>query len=152
MKIVVQRVSEASCYIEGKCHASIGKGLVLLVCLEKEDENEESRLKQMADKLVKLRIFEDTQGKMNLSIKEVQGEILSISQFTLAANVRKGNRPSFEQALKPELAKMYYLQFNDYLRQLGCSVKEGRFAADMKIHLCNDGPVTLYMDTKTCLK
>ena len=146
MRIVIQRVSEASVEIEGKIYGEIKKGFLLLVGIE--DADTEEILEKMAAKISKLRIFEDEEGKMNLSIEQVSGSILSISQFTLYADTHKGNRPSFTLAGKPEYAKEMYLRFNHLLRKKGISVEEGIFGADMKVKLINDGPVTIWLDSK----
>lgn len=145
MKVVVQRVTEASVTIDGEVHGQIGHGFLLLVGVS--DEDTEEVIKKVADKIAKLRIFEDENGKMNLALPAVNGEILSISQFTLFADCAKGNRPSFAKAGKPEHAKALYLYFNEYLRSLGLKVEEGIFAADMKVRLLNDGPVTILLDS-----
>ena len=146
MKVVIQRVSEASVTIDGEIHGKINKGFLLLVGIQ--DEDTEEVIHKMADKIYRLRIFEDENEKMNLSLAQVGGEILSISQFTLYADCRKGNRPSFSLAGKPEYAKKMYLAFNEYLRSLGLKVDEGIFGADMKVRLLNDGPVTILLDSK----
>jgi D-aminoacyl-tRNA deacylase len=146
MKVVIQRVSEASVTIDGEIHGKINKGFLLLVGIQ--DEDTEEVIHKMADKIYRLRIFEDENEKMNLSLAQVGGEILSISQFTLYADCRKGNRPSFSLAGKPEHAKKMYLAFNEYLRSLGLKVDEGIFGADMKVRLLNDGPVTILLDSK----
>ena len=145
MKIVIQRVSEASVTIDGTVHGKIGKGFLLLVGVTDADNEQTAR--KMADKLSKLRIFEDEQGKMNLSLTQVGGEILSVSQFTLLADCRKGNRPSFTGAGSPEHAEKLYLYLNEYLRNLGFTVEEGIFGAEMKVRLLNDGPVTILLDS-----
>ena len=145
MKIVIQRVSEASVTIDGTVHGKIGKGFLLLVGVTDADNEQIAR--KMADKLSKLRIFEDEQGKMNLSLTQVGGEILSVSQFTLLADCRKGNRPSFTGAGSPEHAEKLYLYLNEYLRSLGFTVEEGIFGAEMKVRLLNDGPVTILLDS-----
>ncbi|MBR2668188.1 MAG: D-tyrosyl-tRNA(Tyr) deacylase [Solobacterium sp.] len=145
MKIVIQRVSEASVTIDGTVHGKIGKGFLLLVGVTDADNEQTAR--KMADKLSKLRIFEDEQGKMNLSLTQVGGEILSVSQFTLLADCRKGNRPSFTGAGSPEHAEKLYLYLNEYLRSLGFTVEEGIFGAEMKVRLLNDGPVTILLDS-----
>ena len=145
MKVVVQRVKEASVTIDGNVHGAIEKGYLLLVGISNEDD--ETIVYKMADKIRKLRIFEDENGKMNLSLDQVQGEILSISQFTLFADCSKGNRPSFSNAGSPEHASALYLKFNDYLRTQGLKVEEGIFGADMKVKLLNDGPVTILLDS-----
>ena len=146
MKIVVQRVKEASVTIDGQIHGSINQGYLLLVGIC--DEDDESIVSKMAEKVKKLRIFEDEEGKMNLSLEQVQGDILSISQFTLFADCTKGNRPSFTKAGSPSHAKRLYEVFNEELRNLGIHVEEGIFGADMKVRLLNDGPVTIILDSK----
>jgi D-tyrosyl-tRNA(Tyr) deacylase len=146
MRVVVQRVSEASVTIDGEVHGKIGKGFLLLVGIV--DEDNEAVARKMADKIAKLRIFTDENDKMNLALKAVDGDILSISQFTLYADASKGNRPSFAKAGKPEHASRLYLYFDEYLRSLGFKVEEGIFAADMKVRLLNDGPVTILLDSE----
>jgi D-tyrosyl-tRNA(Tyr) deacylase len=146
MKVVLQRVSEARVTVEGEVVGTIGNGLLLLVGVGQEDG--ESDLIWMADKLAGLRIFEDEAGKMNLSVEDVQGAILSVSQFTLYGDCRKGKRPNFMAAAKPELAESIYKQFNDRLRTRGLTVETGRFGAMMDISLVNDGPVTLILDSR----
>ncbi len=144
MRLTVQRVSEASCTVEGELISSIGQGYMVLVGFS-VDDNEEIA-KKMALKLSKLRVFSDEQGKMNLDIHAVNGEILSISQCTLYDDARKGNRPSFVRALGgPEAIKLYDY-FNQCLQEEGLQVKTGIFGADMKIALVNDGPVTIWLE------
>ena len=145
MKIVVQRVKEASVTIDGEIHGAIEQGYLLLVGIK--DEDDEVIAQKMADKVRKLRIFEDEAGKMNLAIEQIGGKILSISQFTLFADCAKGNRPSFAKAGSPAHAEALYLYFNDCLRKMGLVVEEGIFGADMKVQLLNDGPVTILLDT-----
>lgn len=145
MKVVVQRVSEASVTIDGQIHGKIDKGFLLLVGIQ--DSDNEEIVRKMADKIARMRIFVDENDKMNLSLSQVNGDILSISQFTLYADCKKGNRPSFSLAGKPEHAKKMYLYFNEYLRSLGIKVEEGIFGADMKVRLLNDGPVTIILDS-----
>ncbi len=145
MKVVVQRVSEASVTIDGQIHGKIDKGFLLLVGIQ--DSDSEEVVRKMADKIARMRIFVDENDKMNLSLSQVNGDILSISQFTLYADCKKGNRPSFSLAGKPEHAKKMYLYFNEYLRSLGIRVEEGIFGADMKVRLLNDGPVTIILDS-----
>ncbi len=146
MRVVVQRVSEASVTIDGEVHGEIGTGFLLLVGIK--DEDDEATARKMADKIAKLRIFTDENDKMNLALPAVNGAVLSISQFTLYADAAKGNRPSFAKAGKPEHAGRLYLYFNEYLRSLGIRVEEGIFAADMKVRLLNDGPVTILLDSE----
>ena len=143
MKIVVQRVKFAKVTIDEQLHSSIKKGLLVYVCLEKLDTTE--TLKKAVDKLIKLRIFEDENGKMNKNIKDIQGEIMSVSQFTLSWDGKKGNRPSFENAMSPKEAQLNYSLFNKFLSE-HIKVQTGRFAADMKIESLNDGPVTFHLD------
>lgn len=146
MKIVMQRVSTASVTVEGNVTGEIGKGYLLLVGVTQDDD--ESDVQKMADKVAKLRLFEDADEKMNLSIDEVGGSILSVSQFTLYANTKKGRRPSFEQAAKPELAKPLWELFNLKLQEKGLRVETGVFGAMMDVALVNDGPVTIVLDSK----
>ena len=146
MRIVVQRVSEASVTVEGKITGKIGKGFLLLVGIC--DEDSEETVKKMADKVTGLRIFTDSQDKMNLSLQQVDGSVLSISQFTLFADCHKGTRPSFSKAGSPEHAERLYKVFNETVRQKGYIVEEGIFGADMKVRLLNDGPVTIILDSK----
>ena len=146
MRIVVQRVSEASVTIDGEVHGKIGTGFLLLVGVIDKDTEETAR--KLADKVAKLRIFTDENDKMNLALPAVNGEILSISQFTLYADAAKGNRPSFAKAGKPEHAERLYLYFNEYLRSLGFKVEEGIFGAYMQVRLLNDGPVTILLDSE----
>ncbi|MCD9025668.1 D-aminoacyl-tRNA deacylase [Cohnella silvisoli] len=146
MKVVLQRVSEARVTVDGEVMGEIGKGLMLLVGIGQEDE--ESDWVWMADKLTGLRIFEDEAGKMNLSVEDVNGAILSVSQFTLYGDCRKGKRPNFMAAAKPELAESLYDRFNERLRERGLLVETGRFGAMMDVFLVNDGPVTLILDSR----
>ncbi len=146
MKLVVQRVTEASCTVDGKVTGSIGHGFMVLVGFGLQDD--EATARKMAEKLSRLRIFDDEEGKINRSIFDVNGKILSISQFTLYANCCKGNRPSFTDALSGERAIRLYEYFNSCLRDLSLEVEEGIFGADMKISLVNDGPVTIVLDSE----
>ena len=146
MKTVIQRVSEASVTIDGAVHGSIGTGYMILAGFQEDDD--EAAVKAMAEKIRKLRIFEDENGKMNRSIEQVSGAILSISQFTLYADCKKGNRPSFAASGDPAHAEAMYHVFNQALRDAGIHVEEGIFAADMKVRLLNDGPVTIILDSK----
>ena len=145
MKTVIQRVTEASVTIDGKVHGQIGTGFLVLVGIC--DSDTDAQINKMAAKIAGMRIFEDEAGKMNLSLDKVNGSVISISQFTLYADCKKGNRPSFDKAGKPEHAKKMYLAFNEALRARGIHVEEGIFAADMKVRLLNDGPVTICLDT-----
>ena len=146
MKIVIQRTKEASVTIEGAIVGEISHGLVLLVGIEEQDQQED--VDYLVRKISKMRIFEDADGKMNLSIEDVGGAILSISQFTLYAETKKGNRPSFIKAAKPEIAIPLYEALNTGLRETGLTVQTGEFGADMKVSLLNDGPVTIIIDSK----
>lgn len=145
MRTVIQRVSHAEVVIDGKTHGAIQKGFMILVGIE--DNDTEEIIKKVADKISKLRIFTDDEDKMNLDLRQVDGAILSISQFTLYADCHKGNRPSFSKAGKPDHANKLYMYFNEYMRQLGVTVEEGIFGADMKVTLLNDGPVTILLDS-----
>lgn len=146
MKVVVQRSKAASVSVDGKQIGAISHGLVLLVGITHEDTEQD--LKWMADKLAGLRIFEDEQGKMNIDVVEAGGEILSVSQFTLYGDCRKGRRPNFMDAARPEQAERLYLQFNELLKAKGLVVETGQFGAMMDVQLVNDGPVTLIVDSK----
>ncbi|MDY4761841.1 D-aminoacyl-tRNA deacylase [Streptococcus thoraltensis] len=145
MKIVIQRVSEASVTIEEKIVGQIGPGLMLLVGVGPEDNQED--LDYAVRKIVNMRIFSDADDKMNLSIQDIKGSILSISQFTLYADTKKGKRPAFTGAAKPDKASAFYDQFNAALAET-VPVEKGIFGADMKVALVNDGPVTIILDTK----
>ncbi|MBQ1478235.1 MAG: D-tyrosyl-tRNA(Tyr) deacylase [Erysipelotrichaceae bacterium] len=146
MKTVIQRVSSASCTVDGNITGSIETGFLVLVGFGLDDQKE--TVKKMADKIAKMRIFSDEEGKINRSLKDVNGKILSISQFTLYADTRKGNRPSFTDALGGERAVELYEYFNECLEEDGIEVETGIFGADMKISLVNDGPVTILMDSE----
>lgn len=146
MRIVVQRCSRAEVRIDGIIAGQIRQGFVLLVGVTDTDTRTEADL--LAKKIAQLRVFEDTAGKMNLALNDVGGAILSISQFTLYADCRKGNRPSYIRAARPETAEPLYDYFNTVLRdQYGLHVETGRFGADMKVDFVNDGPVTILLDT-----
>lgn len=145
MKVVAQRSKAAKVTVEGEVTGAIDSGLVLLVGLTHEDTMAEVRW--MADKVAGLRIFEDESGKMNLSVTDVGGSILSVSQFTLYGDCRKGRRPNFMAAARPEQAESLYNAFNDALRELGLRVETGRFGAMMDVQLTNDGPVTLILES-----
>jgi D-tyrosyl-tRNA(Tyr) deacylase len=144
MKIVVQRVNSASVSVDGETVGSIEKGLLLLICFESGD-NDES-IHKAVEKISKLRIFDDETGKMNLNISQVNGEILSVSQFTLSWDGSGGHRPSFEKSMPPQEARLKYSLFNRNLRQKNIPVKEGKFGAFMKVTLINDGPVTFLLN------
>ncbi|XID93642.1 D-aminoacyl-tRNA deacylase [Paenibacillaceae bacterium WGS1546] len=147
MKVVLQRVSRARVTVEDRIVGEIGQGLLLLVGVGQEDG--ERDLIWMADKLAGLRIFEDDAGKMNLSIEDVGGSILSVSQFTLYGDCRKGRRPNFMGAAGPETAEALYGKFNERLRAKGLRVETGEFGAMMDVSLVNDGPVTLILDSRS---
>ena len=144
MRIVIQRVNRASVKIAGNTVGQIPKGLLLLVGLKEGDEAD--TVKKAAAKIAKMRIFEDENGKTNLAIKDVGGQILSVSQFTLLADTKKGNRPSFIKAMRPPKSKELWEQFNKELENLGLTVATGEFGADMQVDLENDGPFTIVLD------
>ena len=147
MKIVIQRVSSASVIIDSKVVAEIQKGLLVLIGIEDADNQED--INWLTTKIANLRIFADENQVMNLSINEIQGEIIVVSQFTLHALTKKGNRPSYIKAAKPEIAIPLYENFVQQLEnELGKKVQTGQFGADMKVALVNDGPVTIIIDTK----
>ena len=146
MKVVVQRVKESSVTIDGKVYGSIQKGFMVLVGFCASDTQE--IVEKMVDKMIGLRVFEDDNGKMNLSLQDVNGSILSISQFTLYANCKKGRRPSFIEAAKPDISKPLYEYFNQQLKEKGVMVETGVFGAMMEVSLVNDGPVTIILDSK----
>jgi D-tyrosyl-tRNA(Tyr) deacylase len=146
MKALVQRVREARVEVGGAAVSSIGMGLLVFLGVEKADENRD--LEYLARKVSGLRIFGDSEGKMNLSVKDIGGEVLVVSQFTLAADTRKGNRPSFVNAEDPARAKAMYSEFMEKLRVSGVKVASGEFAADMAVSLVNDGPVTIMLDSR----
>ncbi len=145
--MVIQRVTSSSVNIDGQEHASIAQGFLVLLGIEDEDTTED--VNYLVTKLCNMRIFSDAEGKMNLDIKQVNGELLVVSQFTLHASTKKGNRPSFIKAARPEKAIPLYEQFiSETTLALGKPVKSGAFGADMKVELVNDGPVTILMDSK----
>ena len=147
MRVVIQRVSEASVTIEGKISAEISQGLLILLGIEEADGQED--VGWLCKKISQLRIFGDAEGKMNRSVQDVGGAMIVVSQFTLHASTKKGNRPSYIKAAKPAVAIPLYQQFVKTLRQVsGLEVGTGEFGADMKVRLLNDGPVTIVMDTK----
>ena len=145
MKVILQRVTHASCVVDEQVTGEIKDGYMALVGISTEDK--EDVLEKMADKVVNLRVFSDDEGKMNRSLLDVKGEILSISQFTLYADAKKGRRPSFTHAAKPDVSLPMYNQFNELLKAKGVHVETGIFGADMKISLLNDGPVTIILDS-----
>ncbi len=146
MIAVIQRVKGASVSVNNKIINSIKKGILILVGIEKDDS--EKDLKFVANKIVNLRIFPDKKNKMNLSILDINGEILSISQFTLTSKIKKGRRPDFGRAMPPEKAKIFYEKFLKELRTYNIPVKDGLFGAMMEVSLINDGPVTFIIDSK----
>lgn len=147
MRIVIQKVMHASVTIDGLCKSKIGKGLLVFVGIEEADTQED--MDWLCKKTVNLRIFEDENGVMNRSVRDEDGEILVVSQFTLMASTKKGNRPSYIRAAKPEISIPLYNDFCDRMSQeLGRRVGTGEFGADMKIELLNDGPVTICIDSK----
>jgi D-tyrosyl-tRNA(Tyr) deacylase len=147
MRAVIQRVSEASVTIDGQVRGAIGTGLLVLLAVEESDAAED--IQWLSGKIVRLRIFNDAQGLMNLSVKDVQGNLLVISQFTLFASSRKGNRPSYIRSAQPEIAIPLYQQFVRQLSSdLGKPIQTGEFGAHMQIQLVNDGPVTIIIDSK----
>ena len=147
MRVVIQRVAQAAVTIDNKIRAAIGKGLLVLVGIEDADDAED--IEWLSAKIVHLRIFDDTEGVMNCSVRETGGELLLISQFTLHAATKKGNRPSYIRASKPEKAVPLYEKLITRLEtDLGKPIGTGIFGADMKVSLCNDGPVTIIIDSK----
>lgn len=147
MRVVIQKVTQASVSIENQTVASIDKGLLVLVGIEDGDTNED--IAWLSSKIVNLRVFDDANGVMNLSVKEVGGEVLIVSQFTLHASTKKGNRPSYIKAARPEVAIPIYEAFIKQVESLlGKRVPTGQFGAMMQVSLCNDGPVTILIDTK----
>ena len=147
MKAVIQRVSEASVKVDGKAVGEIGNGLLLLIGIDETDEKTDAEW--LVQKILNLRIFGDAEGKLNLSVTDIAGEILCISQFTLIADYKKGNRPSFIKAAKPEHAVPLFEYFKEEISKSGLKTESGIFGADMKVSLLNDGPVTIVMDSKT---
>lgn len=147
MRVVIQKVTQASVSIENQTVASIDKGLLVLAGIEDGDTNED--IAWLSPKIVNLRVFDDDNGVMNLSVKEVEGEVLIVSQFTLHASTKKGNRPSYIKAARPEVAIPIYEAFIKQVETLlGKRVPTGQFGAMMQVSLCNDGPVTILIDTK----
>ncbi|MEC1612221.1 D-aminoacyl-tRNA deacylase [Bacillus mojavensis] len=146
MKLVVQRVTEASVTVDGDVIGQIGQGVMVLVGITHDDTEEDAAY--LAEKMVNLRIFDDSDGKMNLSLLDTGGEVLSVSQFTLYGDTRKGRRPNYMNAAKPDKALGLYEKWNDLLREKGIKVETGKFGAMMDVKLTNSGPVTLIMDSK----
>ena len=146
MKLVLQKVKKASVEVEGKIVGEIGRGVCLLVGVEKGDS--ESDAQYLARKITELRIFPDNKGKMNLSLQDIQGEVLAVSQFTLAASTRKGRRPSFDKAEAPDKAAKLFDYFVELIRQRHIIVETGEFQAMMDVELINEGPVTFILDSK----
>jgi D-tyrosyl-tRNA(Tyr) deacylase len=150
LKVVIQRVSSASVTIETEIAANIQSGLLVLVGIEDDDSQED--INWLSQKIINLRIFGDDNGVMNLSVKEIQGNIIIVSQFTLHASTKKGNRPSYIKASKPEMAIPIYENFVKHMElELGKKIQTGKFGADMKVALVNDGPVTIIIDSKSKL-
>jgi len=147
MKAVIQRVSEASVNVDDQIVGEIGKGLMLLIGIDENDEKPDADW--LIQKILNLRIFGDENDKLNLSVKDISGEILCISQFTLIADYKKGNRPSFIKAAKPEKAVPLFEYFKEEIAKSGLKIEKGIFGADMKVSLINDGPVTIVMDSIT---
>ena len=147
MKVVIQRVSSASVTIETEIVANIQSGLLVLVGIEDEDSQED--INWLSQKIINLRVFGDENEVMNLSVKDIQGDIIIVSQFTLHASTKKGNRPSYIKASKPEIAVPLYEKFVQQMElELGKKIQTGKFGADMKVALVNDGPVTIIIDSK----
>ncbi len=147
MRAILQRVCESNVTIDGVITASIGKGLLVLLGIEDSDTNDD--IDWLVAKIIQLRIFNDEAGLMNVSVQDVGGEVLLVSQFTLFASTKKGNRPSFLQASKPEIAiPLYQKCMQQFEIALNKKIQTGTFGADMKVHLINDGPVTIFIDTK----
>lgn len=147
MKTVIQRVSQADVTVDGIVAGEIGYGLLLLVGIDENDSTAD--IDWLVQKILNLRIFGDDEGKLNLSVKDIKGEILCISQFTLIADYKKGNRPSFINAAKPDKAIPLFEYFKSEIAKSGLRTESGIFGADMKVSLLNDGPVTIVMDSKT---
>lgn len=147
MKVVIQRVSEAHVKVDGKIVGEINNGFMLLIGIDENDEQADADW--LVQKILNLRVFADADEKLNLSIKDISGEILCISQFTLIADYKKGNRPSFIKAAKPDKAIPLFDYFKEEIAKSGLKTESGIFGADMKVSLINDGPVTIVMDSKT---
>ncbi|HKS36823.1 MAG TPA: D-aminoacyl-tRNA deacylase [Verrucomicrobiae bacterium] len=148
MRAVIQRVSEASVSVNGQVRGAIQKGLLVFLAVEEADTRED--IEWLSGKISRLRVFDDLEGVMNVSVREAGGDILAISQFTLFASTKKGNRPSYSRAARPEVATPFYEAFTGKLaEELGRPVQTGEFGADMKVSLVNDGPVTIIIDSKS---
>ena len=147
MRVVTQRVSEASVKVDNQIVGEIGKGLMLLIGVDESDENSDADW--LVKKILDVRVFSDDEGKMNHSVKDINGEILCISQFTLISDYKKGNRPSYIKAARPDKAIPLFEYFKDEMKKSGLKTESGIFGADMKVSLINDGPVTLVFDSKT---
>ena len=147
MRVVIQRVSEASVKVDNQIVGEIGKGLMLLIGVDESDENSDADW--LVKKILDVRVFSDDEGKMNHSVKDMNGEILCISQFTLISDYKKGNRPSYIKAARPDKAIPLFEYFKDEMKKSGLKTESGIFGADMKVSLINDGPVTLVFDSKT---
>ena len=143
MIAVIQRVKKASVTIDNKLFSHINQGILVLLGIEKKDTEEQAKF--LADKIINLRIFEDTEGKMNLSLADIKGEMLVVSQFTLAADCKKGKRPGFDNAAKPELAVPLYEKFIKFIKDQNIPIETGKFGAMMDVSLINDGPVTFIL-------
>lgn len=147
MKVVIQRVKEASVSIEGRLHSAIGQGMMVLVGIQADDAQED--IDWLCTKICNLRIFDDEEGVMNRSVKEINGDILAVSQFTLMARVKKGNRPSYIDAARPEISVPLYEKFVETLgKEVQKEIRTGVFGADMQVQLINNGPVTILIDSK----
>ncbi|MDA5093493.1 D-aminoacyl-tRNA deacylase [Aliiroseovarius sp. KMU-50] len=144
MRALIQRVSEAAVRVDGEVIGEIGEGLLILICAMEDDS--EANADQLAAKIAKLRIFKDENDKMNRSVKDIGGAALVVSQFTLAADTSRGNRPGFSTAANPDEGNRLYEYFADQMRAQGLEVAQGQFGADMKVSLVNDGPVTIWME------
>ncbi|HFK5546297.1 TPA: D-aminoacyl-tRNA deacylase [Elizabethkingia anophelis] len=149
MKVVIQRVSESEVVVENQSVGKIGKGFMLLIGIDENDEKQDADW--LVQKILNLRVFGDEEDKMNLSIVDIKGDLLCISQFTLIADYKKGNRPSFIKAAKPDKAIPLFEYFKEEIAKSGLKTESGIFGADMKVSLINDGPVTIVMDSKTKL-
>ncbi|MFC1807628.1 D-aminoacyl-tRNA deacylase [Candidatus Omnitrophota bacterium] len=147
MRLLIQRVKRSIVHVDGRVVSEIKKGLSVFVGIGVDDNDEDIR--KLAEKLVNLRIFEDDAGKMNLNLAQAKGEVLSVPQFTLFADTSRGNRPGFELSAKPDRARILWEEFNSLLKSLGAEVKKGVFGSHMDIELVNDGPVTIWLDSKS---